>query len=363
MSEKTYTIKNEEKLDGSQVKLTIELSPEIVAKEEPESLKEVSKTIEMDGFRKGAALPKDVIVSKVGELPILEQSAYRAINKMYMPMLEEKEFKIISQPEISITKLAEGSPVEFTITLTLLPEIKLPDFKKIAKEVKNEDVEETTDKDLDEHIERIKTSYAQNMAQIPHDHKEGEDCDKCSGNKKEELPELNDEFVKKLGDFKDVDDFKTKIRESIGQEKAAHTIAKRRQEIVDGIIKETEGDIPESMVEEELQGMIAQLMEDVKRMGITNEEEYFKAINKTKEDLKKEWKGDATKRAMMNLALPEIAKAEGIKPDTEKVEAQINMIKEQHKDNADKIDNFRLRVYVESALLNEAVLKYLEELK
>ena len=144
MSEKTYTIKNEEKLDGSQVKLTIELSPEIVAKEEPESLKEVSKTIEMDGFRKGAALPKDVIVSKVGELPILEQSAYRAINKMYMPMLEEKEFKIISQPEISITKLAEGSPVEFTITLTLLPEIKLPDFKKIAKEVKNEDVEETT---------------------------------------------------------------------------------------------------------------------------------------------------------------------------------------------------------------------------
>jgi len=363
MSEKIYKIKNEEKLDGSQIKLTIELSPEAIAAEEPEALKEVSKTIEMDGFRKGAALPKDVIVSKVGELPIMEQSAYRAINKMYVPMLEEKDFKIISKPEISITKLAEGSPVEFTITLTLLPEIKLPNFKKIAKEVKKEKDEAVTDKELNDHIERIRKSYAQNMSQIPHDHKEGEDCEKCSNDKKEELPELNDEFVKKLGDFKDVADFKTKMKESIGQEKTTHKIAKRRQEIVDGIIKETEGDIPTSMVEEELEGMLAQLMEDVKRMGITNEEEYFKAINKTKEDLKEEWKGDATKRAMMNLVLPEIAKSEKIKPDTEKVEEQINMIKEQHKDNADKIDNFRLRVYVESALLNEAVLKYLEDLK
>jgi trigger factor len=175
------------------------------------------------------------------------------------------------------------------------------------------------------------------MSQVPHEHKEGEDCDTCSTEKKEELPELNDEFIKKLGDFKDVDDFKTKMKESIGQEKAAHTVAKRRQEIVDGIIKETKGDMPDSMVEEELQGMLSQLMEDVKRMGVTNEEEYFKAINKTKDELKEEWKGDATKRAMMNLALPEIAKAEGIKPDAEKVEEQINMIKEQHKENADKI--------------------------
>jgi FKBP-type peptidyl-prolyl cis-trans isomerase (trigger factor) len=358
MSETMYEIKNEEKLDGSQVKLTIELSAEAVSKEEPEALKEVSKTIEMDGFRKGAALPKDVIVSKVGELPIMEQSAYRAINKMYGPLLEEKEFRIISKPEISITKLAVGSPIEFTITLTLLPEITLPDFKKIAKAVKKETTEETTEKELTDHIERIKTSYAQNMSQVSQDNKEGDDSDK-----KEEIPELNDEFVKKLGEFKDVADFKAKMRESIQKEKEQHTFAKRRQEIVDGIIKETKGDMPESMVEEELQGMLAQLMDDVKRMGVENEEEYFKAINKTKEELKEEWRGDASKRAMMNLALPEIAKAEGIKPDSEKAEEQIKMIKEQHKDNADKIDNFRLRVYVESALLNEAVLKYLEELK
>lgn len=361
MSDKLYTIKNEEKLDGSKVKLTIELSKEAVGKEEAEAIKEVSKTVELDGFRKGAPVPKDILVSKVGELPILEQAAYRAINKMYMPMLEEKDFKIISQPEISITKISADNPIEFTITLTLLPEVTLPDFKKISKSVKKDEVKETTDKELDEHVDRIRTSYAQNMSQMPHDHKEGEDCETCS--KKEELPELNDEFVKKLGDFKDVDDFKTKMKESIKKEKEQQATGKHRQEIIDGIIKETEGDIPESMIEEELNAMLAQLMEDVKRMGITNEEEYFKAINKTKEDLRNEWKDDARKRALMNLALPKIAKSEEIKPDKDEVEKQINLIKEQHKENADKIDEFRLRVYVESALLNEAVLKYLEELK
>lgn len=361
MSKTMYTIKKEEKLENSQIKLIVELSAEAVAKEEAEAIKEVSKTIDLDGFRKGAAIPKDVIVSKVGELPILEQSAYRAINKIYTPLLEEKEYKIIAQPEISITKISLGNPIEFTITLTLLPEIKLPDYKKIAKSVKKDEVKDTTDKELNEHIERIRTQFAQHSPKAPHEHKEGEDCKDCSA--KPELPEVTDEWVKKLGEFENVDDFKTKMKESIKQEKEQHSFAKRRQEIVDGIITKTEGDLPESMVEEELNGMLAQLVEDVKRMGIKDEEEYFKAINKTKDDLRKEWKKDASKRAMMNLALPKIAKEEDIKPDTEKVEEQIKAIKDHHKDNADKIDNFRLRVYVESALLNEAVLKFLEELK
>jgi len=363
MSKEMYTIKNEEKLENSQLKLTIELSEEAVKKEEGEAIKEVSKTIEMDGFRKGSSIPKDIIVSKVGELPILEQSAYRAINKIYTPLLEEKAYKIISQPEISITKMTLGSPIEFTIILTLLPEIKLPDYKKIAKSIKADEVKETTDKEFEEHVDRIRNQFAQHTPKTPHEHKEGEDCKECAEDKKPELPEVTDEWVKQLGDFENIEDFETKMKESIKKDKEQHSFSKKRQEIVDGIITKTEGDLPDSMVEEELNGMLAQLAEDVKRMGIKNEEEYFQAINKTKDDLKEEWRKDAKKKAMMNLALPEIAKAEDIKPDADKVEEQIKMIKEQHKDNADKIDNFRLRVYVESALLNEAVLKFLEGLK
>jgi len=160
----------------------------------------------MDGFREGK-VPTAMLKEKVGELAIKEQATRYAIQDVLFPIIQEKDIKPIIEPAITINKLAIGAPVEFTVILTVVPEVNLADYKKIATSVKTEKSEEVTDEELEGHIERIRTNYAQNDRQL-HDHKEGEDCKECK--EKPELPELTDEFVTKLGDFKDVEDFKAK---------------------------------------------------------------------------------------------------------------------------------------------------------
>lgn len=359
---KSYEIKSEEKKNGSQIELLIEIKEAELQKERESAISELSKEVEVKGFRKGK-VPADLVVKEIGEARIFERCAYRVINDTYLSLIESGKYQVITHPEISVTKLAPGNDLEFKIVLTVAPETILPDYKKIAKEVKKDESTEVTDKELDEHINRILENHARilNQTKHQHDHKDGkcEDCEKEGEEKKEELPKLDDELVKKFGDFKDVDDFKTKLRESLQEEKKSQSQQKRRTEIIEKIIKETKVDVPEILVDAELDRMMAQLEADVSRMGL-QKDQYLQAINKKEDEIKNEWRDDAKKRAVMNLVLPDIAKQENISPDKEEMENEISKIKEQVKDQ--KIDDLQLKVYVASVMTNEKVFEFLENL-
>jgi len=90
-----------------------------------------------------------------------------------------------------------------------------------------------------------------------------------------------------------------------------------------------------------------------------NFDDYLKQINKTEDDLKKEWRGDAEKRVKTDLILPKIAKEEDIKPDEERVEKELEHLKEHHKD----INDDHARVYITHALTNEKVFDFLSNIK
>lgn len=353
-----YKITQEEKLEKSQIKLTVELKDEVVKHYEEKALNDISKDVKLDGFRPGK-VPLDVVKEKVGELAVKEQATRYAIQDVLFPIIQEKDLKPIVEPSITINKLSIDGPVEFIVVLTVVPEVNLADYKKIAATVKVEKVEGVSDEDLEGHIERIQTNYAQNARQF-HDHKEGEDCKDCK--EESDLPEINDEFVKKLGDFESIDDFKTKLRASMKEEKEMQAKHKRREAIISEVIEKTEIELPEVLIDQELGAMLAQLEQDVSRMGIQKLEDYYTAINKTAEEIKNEWRPDAEKRAKMNSILPAIAKEEKITPDEEEVNKQIETIKEVHL-KGQEIDEFKLKVYVEGVMVNEAVLKYLEEIK
>jgi FKBP-type peptidyl-prolyl cis-trans isomerase (trigger factor) len=89
-----------------------------------------------------------------------------------------------------------------------------------------------------------------------------------------------------------------------------------------------------------------------------NFEEYLTALKKTEQDLMDEWKEDATKRAKMNIILPQIAAKESIKPEESAIEKELTHLKEHYKD----LDENRARVYLAGVLTNEAVFKFLETL-
>ena len=355
---------NIKKLPKNEIEISAELDADSFEGYFNKALKKIGENIEIKGFRKGKA-PENVLLSSVPEMKILEEMAEMAIGEHYPKIIEDEKLDVIGRPEISITKLARKNSLEFKIKSAVMPELKLPDYKKIAKKIisevtnKEKDIE-PTDKEVEDTIMDIRKSRAPKVhiadEAKEHVHKEGEECSHEHEIKETELPPFDDEFVKALGPFENIEDFKKKLKDNIKLEKENQLKEKTRLKIVEEIIEKTEAEMPEILIQVELDKILYRMESDITQMGLKFED-YLKHLNKTVEDLKKDFRGDAEKKAKLGLVLNEISKTEKITADKEQVEKEIFMILEHYKD----ADPERAKMHAENVLINEAVFKFLEE--
>ncbi|MDP9249522.1 MAG: hypothetical protein M3M85_03390 [bacterium] len=361
------------KLPKSQIEIEGELDAEIFESYLDKAVKRLGEQVEIPGFRKGKA-PENILMSQIPEGKILEEMAELALQEHYPKIIEEHKIDAISRPEVAIIKLARKNPLGFKITTSVLPAVKLPDYKKIAVKVKG-DVPEAdknitvSETDLENTIMDIRKSRAPKVhiaegaeaaADAPHEHKEGEEHAhplpaQPGKPKPEELPEFNDEFVKNLGPFKDVEDFKEKLKENIKLEKENMAREKTRLNIVQKIVDASDIDLPEILVEIELDKILYRMESDITQMGLKFDD-YLTHLKKTREDLRKDFRKDAESKAKLALILNEIAKAENITPDSEQVEREVKEILERYKE----ADPERARMHAENILTNEKIFQFLE---
>jgi len=364
---KAFTV---EKQEGSQVKITGEIPYSELLEERAGAIKALGKNVKIDGFREGK-VPEAVLVKTIGEMAILAEMAERAIAHMYPHILEEHNIDAIGYPQISITKIAPENPLGFTATVAVLPTITLPDYKALAKTVNAaKESTEVTDADVDKQIndilrqkaayERLQKKAAAKAETTDATEVIDEPLETEADLAKLPIPELTDEVVATLGQpgqFTTVEDFKSKIREHLAIEKKQSVSSAHRAKITDTIIEATVMDLPQVLIDSELNQMFAQMNEDLERSNLKMDD-YLKHINKTQDDLKKDWTPAADKRAKLQLVLNEIAKKEDVKPDQIQLDAQVAQLLEQYKD----ADKHRVEIYVASVMQNEAVMKMLETL-
>jgi FKBP-type peptidyl-prolyl cis-trans isomerase (trigger factor) len=340
------------KLPQSEVEIEGELESEIFETYFAKALKKIGENLKLDGFRKGK-VPESVLLSKVPEIRILEEMAELALGEHYPKIIESEKINAISRPEISITKLARRNPLGFKIRTAILPEIKLPDYKDIARNIisKITDLEKNitvSDEDLENTIMDIRKSRAPKRPVTDIDAK----------NIPDELPEFNDNFVQTLGPFKDIADFKIKLKENIKLEKENQQKEKTRLKIIEKIIDDSQMILPEILVEVEFDKILYRMESDIAQMGLKFED-YLKHLNKTVEDLRKEFRTDAEKKAKLGLLLNEIAKVEKIVADEEQVAKEVAAILEHYKD----ADLQRAKMHAENVLTNEKIFQFLEDQK
>ena len=341
------------KLSKSEIEIEGELEIEIFESYFTKALKKIGENLKLDGFRKGK-IPESVLISKIPEINILEEMAEMALSEHYPKIIESEKIDAISRPEISITKLARKNPLGFKIKTAVLPKIQLPDYKNIAKKIISAitDIDKNitvTDEELENTIMDIRKSRAPKV-HMAEGKTEGKEI-------KEELPELNDEFVKALGPFTNVEDFNNQLKENIKLEKENQQKEKTRLKIIEKIIDESTMDVPEILVSIELDKILYKMESDITAMGLKFED-YLKHLNKTKEDLRKEFRNDAEKKAKLALILNEIAKMEKITADPEQIAREVAHILEHYKD----ADPERAQMHAENVLTNEKIFQFLENL-
>lgn len=325
----------------NEIVITCEMSAEAFDKTRARALKKVGEEVAIPGFRPGH-IPEATLIQKFGEALILEEMANLAIEDAYPEILGKHKIPAIDMPTVAVTKLAKGNPFEFTLTFPVMPEIKLPDYKKIAKEVMSvEEKVEATAEETDQALAELRKQLATKDT-------EG----------KEVLPEVDLEFAKKFGPFETVDAFKAKIHESLEQEKVARAREKKRMQTMEKIADGISVKLPKLLVDGELERMIGQFRHDVEKMGMKFDD-YLKTAKKTEEELRAEWTPDAEKRAKIQIALTHIADIEKIKVPKEEIEKEAKFILEQHKD----ADPARVHIHLEMMLSNEKVFQFLESQK
>lgn len=332
-------------LGGSEIEITGAIPAETYGAHRGKAVKNLSANIELPGFRKGH-IPEKVLVQKMGDMAILEEMADLALRDAYPHIIIDNKIDAIGRPKVVITKIAAGNPLEFKITVAIMPEVKLADYKTIALGILSKKTEVSVgEKEVEEtilEIQRMRFKREKGNAKM--------------GTEVEEFPPLDDAFVKTLGDFESVADFKAKLTENIRREKERKELDKKRAEVLEALIKDSEITLPDVLIEAELDKMIAQLKGDIAQAGGTFEE-YLKHIKKTDDDVRKEWRTDAEKRGKTQLILNKIAAEEKILAPEDEIAKQVKHLLDHYKDANPE----RARIYVETMLTNEEVFKFLEK--
>ncbi|ETB64051.1 TPA: hypothetical protein DIC38_00990 [Candidatus Nomurabacteria bacterium] len=356
---------NIKKLEKSEVEIVGTIEAEEFMKYEEKALEKINERVELPGFRKGKA-PVDMIKSSVPEMELLEEMAEKALSDNYGKILEDNKIDAIGRPQIQITKIGKGSDLEFKILTAVIPEVKLGDYKKIAKteNSKEENKKEIVieEKDVEKVIDDLRKMRAnqKNNSHEGHEEMTEEEHAQAHANETEvpesEWPAFDDEFAKSFGNFKTAEELKEKITSNLKIEKETEAKDKVRLAIIEELVKQSEIEIPEILIQSETDKILYKLQADITNVGFKFED-YLKQINKTEEDLRKEWRPDAEKRAKLQMIIHDISIKENLKPTEEEIENDVVKITEMYKE----ADPTRARAYVEQMLENEKVFTFLEK--
>ena len=351
-----YEVKTK-KLQKSEVEIEVSLPADFLASARKKAIEMIGLSLDISGFRKGH-VPENVVVERVGEGKILEEASDILLREHFPKIIGQEKLDIIGRPKISVTKLALHNPFEFKATFAVLPEIEMPDYKKIAassKQLVANEEPKVEDKEVEEVLLQIRKNKAHFDWHKSHPEDKSHDHKALDLEKEENLPALNDEFAKAAGNFKDLSELKEKIKQNIIEEKKFKEVEKRRATIMEELLKNTEIDLPEVLIESEVEKSLAQMKDDVVRAG-AKFEDYLAHAKKTEDDMKKDLRGSSEKKAKIQLIFNKIAEAEKLEPNKEILENEVKKIMELYKDASPE----SARIYVSTILLNTEVLKLLE---
>ena len=157
--------------------------------------------------------------------------------------------------------------------------------------------------------------------------------------KEKQLPELNDEFAQDVSDFDTLDEYKDDLKNKIADRKSREAKPKQEDEAIAKIIESSKMDIPDAMVDTQVNRMVEDFAQRLQQQGLSVEQ-YFQYTGMTADKIMEEMKPEAVKRIQSRLVLEAVVKAENIETSDEEFEAELKKMAEAYKMELDQIKEF-----------------------
>ena len=151
------------------------------------------------------------------------------------------------------------------------------------------------------------------------------------------LPELNDDFAKEIDpEVESLDALRAKIKEQTAEQKKAESEGTLRDELVEKAAENAEMEIPQGMINTELDRMVQEFGQRLQMQGM-NLELYFQFSGQNEEALREQMTPDAENRVRVALTLEAIAKAENVQVTEEDITAELDAMAAQFGMTVDQI--------------------------
>ena len=350
-----------EKLEGSKVKLTIEVAADEFEKAVEKAYLKTKKNFNVPGFRKGHA-PRKVIENAYGWLVFFDDAFDIAYPEVYEAAVREHEITPVDRPEISILSCEQGAPVVFTAEVAVKPEVTgraVADGDKVNLDysgsvdgvkfdggtAENQELtigsgmfipgfeEQMVGMNVGEEKD-ITVTFPEQYHSEELAGKEAVFHVKVNAIEETVLPEADDEFAKDVSEFDTIAELRADKRKKL--EEAAELRAKnqRENELIEKACENAAVEIPEAMIERQMDHILNDIRYRLSMQGISLED-YCKYTGTSIEDMRKEMREDAAKRVKSQLVLEAIGKAEAVEAAAEEIEEKLNEYAAQFGDKAE----------------------------
>jgi trigger factor len=418
-----------QKIEDSQAFLSIEMEPAEVEESLEESYHRLVKKTDIPGFRRGKA-PRAILERYLSRESLFEDALNNLLPKACKKAIEEQKLEAIASPSVEIAQtdpviFKAIVPLRPTIKLgdyhqiQVTPEpveVSEDDVSAIIEGLRHQhatwepverpvgfndlvvlDIESSVeDKPF---INRKGAQYQvlQNYSfpvpgfaeqllgmgrdedkefrlQFPPDYPKGELAGKEAWFKvkvvevkQERLPELNDEFAKEVDPkFETLDSLREQVLADLRLRADEKSKVDFEERVVEAVADVTQVEFPPVLVEVEIDRLFNRRLQRWQAAG-GGLEEYFRSINKTEEELRKELRPLATKRTTRSLVLGEVAKAEEIEVSDSEIDTEIeNVTKDTDEAKKDELKRLlntpRSRESIKQTLMTRKTIQRLVEI-
>ena len=157
--------------------------------------------------------------------------------------------------------------------------------------------------------------------------------------KAKELPELDDEFAQEVSEFDTLAEYKEDVKKKLTERKEADAHRTKEDEAIAKIIDDAKMDIPEAMIDNQVNSMINDFANNMMQQGLSMEQ-YMQFTGMTMDKFKEQVRPDAVKRIQSSLVLEQIAKDENLEVTDADVEAEIEKMATAYGMEVDKIKDY-----------------------
>ncbi|MBE6110457.1 MAG: trigger factor [Erysipelotrichaceae bacterium] len=159
--------------------------------------------------------------------------------------------------------------------------------------------------------------------------------------KTKSIPALDDDFAKELNikGVETVEDLNKNVRERLETRKKNDAENKAQNDLMEAFAEIVDVDIPDVMIEDEVQGQINQLANQLQQYGMSLTS-YLQMMGQSADDLKASYRDQAAKTVKIRLGLEAVAKAENLEPSAEEIQKQYEEIAEQYGMKVDEVKTY-----------------------